>query len=202
LHLALFSKETELGMFTGNLRRGRFLLYSIGLALADAALLLACIVVTTGFMELGDTKPSLFARGWLGLCVLAYSLPLGLWKANLGWRRANDAELNVVARWGYAFSLMSVALLTPGEMIYHNFQTHEGLDGFGMVGLSCFALWILHLIAPSKASGTGVDDEIAELSRRHGGADPGPAVPIALARSPSVTTFGNAPGPASFGRRR
>ena len=200
-------------MFTSNIGRMRFFLYSLGLFFAELVVMIACIAVTIGFEGLINSAPGSSRQGMAG-AVLVFSLIFVALRGNIAWRRSRDANGKRWIVWGYIVLSGFYAVLQAGTLLVINFGDPESVPGgLNLLGLSIFGLWCTILWAKPVA-GSNVDDLISTFdfdgplpassgSSRMAASAVAPT-PRAAASAPRVPPapqpFGR-PRPAGFGKR-
>ncbi|TPL01277.1 MULTISPECIES: hypothetical protein [unclassified Mesorhizobium] len=200
-------------MFTSNIGRLRFFLYSLGLAVAETVVILICIVSTIGFEGLINSGPGPARQGMAGAVLIA-SLVFVALRGNIASRRTRDANGRRWILWAYiAFSAV-YALLQAGVLLVVKFGDPDSIPGgLNLLGLSVFGLWCTILWAKPVA-GSNIDeltdvfdfDGPLPAPARAGRTATAsvPAAPRAAASAarvpPAPQPFGR-PRPAGFGKR-
>lgn len=200
-------------MFTSNIGRLRFFLYSLGLTVAETVVILVCIVSTIGFEGLLNSAPGPTRQGMAG-AVLVASLVFVALRGNIASRRTRDANGRRWILWSYIALSAVYAVLQAGVLLVVKFGDPESIPGgFNLLGLSIFGLWCTILWAKPVA-GSNIDeltdvfdfDGPAPVPARAGRGAPAivPATPRAAAPAarvpPAPQPFGR-PRPAGFGKR-
>ncbi|TPI67506.1 hypothetical protein FJ420_01440 [Mesorhizobium sp. B3-1-3] len=200
-------------MFTSNIGRLRFFLYSLGLAVAETVVILICIVSTIGFEGLINSGPGPARQGMAGAVLIA-SLVFVALRGNIASRRTRDANGRRWILWAYIALSAVYALLQAGVLLVVKFGDPESIPGgLNLLGLSVFGLWCTILWAKPVA-GSNID-ELTDVFDFDGPlpapARAGrtvtasvPAAPRAAASAarvpPAPQPFGR-PRPAGFGKR-
>jgi len=193
-------------MFTSNIGRLRFFLYSFGLAIAETVVIVVCIVSTIGFEGLLNSGPGPSRQGMAG-AVLVASLIFVALRGNIASRRTRDANGRRWILWAYIALSAVYALLQAGVLLVVKFGDPESIPGgLNLLGLSVFGLWCTILWAKPVA-GSNID-ELTDVFEFDGplpastrtGRVAAPAAPRATAPATSATRVPPAPQP--FGRPR
>jgi hypothetical protein len=197
-------------MFTSNIGRLRFFLYSLGLAVAETAVIVICIVSTIGFEGLINSGPGPVRQGMAG-AVLVASLIFVALRGNIASRRTRDANGRRWILWAYIALSAVYALLQAGVLLVVKFDDPESIPGgLNLLALSIFGLWCTILWAKPVA-GSNID-ELTDVFDFDGplpaparaGRTAAPAAPRAAVSSaripPAPQPFGR-PRPAGFGKR-
>ena len=200
-------------MFTSNIGRLRFFLYSFGLAIAETVVIVVCIVSTIGFEGLLNSGPGPSRQGMAG-AVLVASLIFVALRGNIASRRTRDANGRRWILWAYIALSAVYALLQAGVLLVVKFGDPESIPGgLNLLGLSVFGLWCTILWAKPVA-GSNID-ELTDVFEFDGplpastrtGRVAAPAAPRATAPAasaarvpPAPQPFGR-PRPAGFGKR-
>jgi len=200
-------------MFTSNIGRMRFFLYSLGVAFLEAVLAVVCIVGTMGFEGFINSAPGPSRQGMAG-AVLIVSLLAVVMRGNFAWRRSRDANGKAWILWSYIVFCAIYAFLQAGTLLVIDFNNPESTpSGLNLLALSIFGLWCTILVAKPVA-GINIDEltsvfdfEGAVPAHSSGGRMSGSAassterVTAPATRSvPSVQPQGR-PRPAGFGKR-
>src|SRR5450631_1557791 len=188
-------------MFTGNLRRGPFFLYSMGLGFIEFFLDLSLIATTMGLTGFVESKPGPGREG-IALGVFIIGMILMVCRANIAIRRNHDRGGSKKFIWGYVALLVMLAVFSPFEVLFY--QHGEGgysNPGLGILSIISLGMWSRLVYSSSESSGD-ISGEIAELAAKYGKVenDP-PAVaftPTPRAAAPAITQGGG----TSFGKRR
>lgn len=198
-------------MFTSNIGRMRFFLYSLGVAFLEAMAALVCIVGTMGFEGFINSAPGPSRQGMAG-AVLIVSLLAVVMRGNFAWRRSRDANGKAWILWSYIVFCAIYAFLQAGTLLVVDFNNPESTSsGLNLLALSIFGLWITILVAKPVA-GVNIDEltsvfdfegAVPSASGRMTTSPAQSAARIAtpVTRSvPSVQPQGR-PRPAGFGKR-
>ncbi len=199
-------------MFTSNIGRLRFFLYSLGLAVAETVVILICIVSTIGFEGLLNSGPGPSREGMAG-AVLVASLIFVALRGNIASPRTRDANGRRWILWAYIALSAVYALLQAGVLLVVKFDDPESIPGgLNLLGLSIFGLWCTILWAKPVA-GSNIDELTdvfdfddalpapARAGRTVAPAAPRAAVAASAARIPSAPQPFGRPRPAGFGKR-
>ena len=190
-------------MFTGNLRRWPFFLYSMGLGFIEFFLDLTIIASTMGLTGFVESKPGPGREG-ITFGVFIVGMILMVFRANIAIRRNRDRGGNKKFIWGYVALLVMLALFTPFEVLFY--QHGEGgysNPGLGILSIISFGMWIRLVFSSSDSESSGdISGEIAELAAKYGKveSDP-PAVAFTPTPRAAAPAFAQGGSP-SFGKRR
>jgi len=144
-------------MFTSNIGRLRFFLYSLGLAVAETVVILICIVGTIGFEGLLNSAPGPSRQGMAG-AVLVASLIFVALRGNIASRRSRDANGRRWILWAYIALSAVYALLQAGVLLVVKFGDPESIPGgLNLLAFSIFGLWCTILWAKPVA-GSNIDE--------------------------------------------
>lgn len=192
-------------MFTSNIGRLRFFLYSLGLAVAETVVIVVCIVGTIGFEGLINSAPGPSRQGMAGAVLIASLIFVAL-RGNIASRRTRDANGRRWILWAYIALSAVYALLQAGVLLVVKFGDPESIPGgLNLLAFSIFGLWCTILWAKPVA-GSNID----ELTDVFGfdGPLPAPArtartaVPAASRAASAAATPRVPPAPQPFGRPR
>ncbi|WP_278161072.1 hypothetical protein [Mesorhizobium sp. WSM4976] len=196
-------------MFTSNIGRLSFFLYSLGLAVAETVVIVVCIVSTIGFQGLINSGPGPARQGMAGAVLIA-SLIFVVLRGNLASRRTRDANGRRWILWAYVALSTVYALLQAGVLLVVKFDDPESIPGgLNLLGLSIFGLWCAILWAKSVA-GSNIDEltDVFEFdgplpasTRTARTAVPAPRAAASAARVPPAPQPFGRPCPAGFGKR-
>ena len=200
-------------MFTSNIGRMRFFLYSLGLFLAEVVAIVICIAGTIGFAGLINSMPGSSRQG-LAAAALVVSLIFVALRGNIAWRRSRDANGARWIVWGYIVLSAFYAFLQVGTLLVIDFGNPESAPGgLNLLGLSIFGLWCTILWAKPVA-GSNVDELISTFDfdgplpassgsgRMAASASvQAPRATASAARSTPVPQPLGRPRPAGFGKR-
>jgi len=199
-------------MFTSNIGRLRFFLYSVGLSVAEVVAIVICIAGTIGFEGLINSMPGPSRHGTAG-AVLVMSLVFVALRGNFAWRRSRDANGRGWILWSYIVFSGIYAFLQAGALLVVEFGNRETIPGgLNLLGLAIFGMWCTILWAKPVA-GSNID-ELTDMfdfdgplpvpARDERTARAAPAAPRAATPAarpaPAVQAFGR-PRPAGFGKR-
>ncbi|BCM19884.1 hypothetical protein [Mesorhizobium sp. J8] len=199
-------------MFTSNIGRLRFFLYSLGLAIAETVVIVACIVSTIGFEGLINSGPGPSRQGMAGAVLIASFIFVAL-RGNIASRRVRDANGRRWILWAYIALSAVYALLQAGVLLVVKFDDPESIPGgLNLLGLSIFGLWCTILWAKPVA-GSNIDEltdvfdfdgplpASSRTARTAAPAAPRAAPATSAARVPSAPQPFGRPRPAGFGKR-
>ncbi|MGX5800092.1 hypothetical protein ACWGS9_02485 [Bradyrhizobium sp. Arg314] len=193
-------------MFTSNIGRLRFFLYSVGLTLAETVVIVICIVSTIGFEGLINSGPGPSRQGMAGAVLIASLIFVAL-RCNIASRRTRDANGRRWILWAYIALSAVYALLQAGVLLVVKFGDPESIPGgLNLLGLSIFGLWCTILWAKPVA-GSNID-ELTDVFEFDGplpastrtGRTAAPAA--ARAAAPAASAARVPPTPQPFGRPR
>ena len=144
-------------MFTSNIGRMRFFLYSVGLTVAEAVAIVICIAGTIGFAGFLNSMPGPSRQGMAGT-VLIVSLIFVALRDNTAWRRSRDANGHSWILWSYIVFSAIYAFLQAGTLLVIDFSNPESAPGgLNLLGLAIFGLWAGILWAKPVA-GSNIDE--------------------------------------------
>jgi hypothetical protein len=183
-------------MFSSNLSRGPFFLYTILIGLVELILIVSYVALTWGWLEFVNSKPGPGREGLtFGIFILGVICAIA--RGNIAIRRNRDRAGGKAFMWGYICLLVMLAIFTPFEFLFYKFGANDnGNPGLGILGFISLVMWF-RLVISGTQSLDGVDREIAEMAKRYGGADT--PRPQNFAPSPAQSTPSN--GPTVFGKR-
>ncbi len=188
-------------MFTGNMRRGPFFLYSMGFGFTEFFLDLGLIASTMGLTGFVESKPGPGREG-IALGVFIIGMILMVFRANIAIRRNHDRGGSKKFIWGYVTLLVMLAVFSPFEVLfYQHGGGGSGNPGLGILGFISLGMWSRLVFSGSESSGD-ISEEIAELAAKYGRVESEPpavaSAPIMRAAAPAITQGGG----TSFGKRR
>ena len=144
-------------MFTTNIGRMRFFLYSLGLWVGEAVAIFICIAATIGFKGLLDSAPGPSRQGMAG-AVLVFSFIFVALRGNIALRRGRDANKRRWVVWSYIVLSGFYALLQAGTLLVIKFGDPESVPGgLNLLGLCIFGLWCTILWAKPVA-GSNIEE--------------------------------------------
>src|SRR5664279_1166404 len=171
-------------MFTGNLRRGPFFLYSMALGFIEFSLNLGLIAGTMGLTGFVESKPGPGREG-ITFGVFIVGMILMVFRANIAIRRNHDRGGSKKFIWGYVALLVMLALFSPFEVLFY--QHGEGgysNPGLGILSIISFGMWIRLVFSSSDSESSGdISGEIAELAAKYGTVE---SEPPAVAFTPNL----------------
>ncbi|MBZ9659439.1 hypothetical protein LB523_10310 [Mesorhizobium sp. ESP-6-4] len=199
-------------MFTSNIGRLRFFLYSLGLAVAETVVIVICIVSTIGFEGLLNSGPGPSRQGMAGAVLIASLIFVAL-RGNIASRRTRDANGRRWILWAYIALSAVYALLQAGVLLVVKFGDPESIPGgLNLLGFSVFGLWCTIWWAKPVA-GSNIDELTdvfdfdgplpASTRAAHAAAPAAPRAAVAASAAhipPAPQPFGR-PRPAGFGKR-
>ena len=193
-------------MFTSNIGRLRFFLYSLGLWVGEAVAIFISIAATIGFEGLLNSAPGPSREGLAG-AVMIFSLIFVALRGNIALRRGRDANKRRWVVWSYIVLSGLYAVLQAGTLLVIKFGDPDSVPGgLNLLGLSLFGLWCTILWAKPVA-GSNIDEltDVFEFD----GPLPTPtraertAVPAApRSTAPATSAARVPPAPQPFGRPR
>ncbi|TPI83269.1 hypothetical protein [Mesorhizobium sp. B2-8-9] len=199
-------------MFTSNIGRLRFFLYSLGLAVAETAVIVICIVSTIGFEGLLNSGPGSSRQGMAGAVLIASLIFVAL-RGNIASRRTRDANGRRWILWAYIALSAVYALLQAGVLLVVKFDDPESIPGgLNLLGFSVFGLWCTIWWAKPVA-GSNIDEltdffdfdgplpASTRAARAAVPAAPRAAVGASAALIPPAPQPFGRPRPAGFGKR-
>jgi uncharacterized membrane protein YhaH (DUF805 family) len=186
-------------MFSSNLSRGPFVLYTILFAVLEASFVLSYITLVMGFPAFAESKPG-HSREGIALAVLIIGILFSVARANIAIRRNRDRNGKTSFIWGYNILLFLVSMFTASEFLFRTFGSDsDGNSGLYILGLVSFSLWVRLVISGSEST-SGVEGEIAAMAKKYGGIET-PSQPQNFSQ-PSAPSFNSKAGPVTFGKRR
>ncbi|WP_141245285.1 hypothetical protein [Mesorhizobium sp. WSM4313] len=199
-------------MFTSNIGRLRFFLYSLGLAVTETVVIVICIVSTIGFEGLLNSGPGPSRQGMAGAVLIASLIFVAL-RGNIASRRTRDANGRRWILWAYIALSSVYALLQAGVLLVVKFGDPESIPGgLNLLGLSVFGLWCTIWWAKPVA-GSNIDEltdvfdfdgplpATTRAARTAVPAAPRAAVAASAAHIPPAPQPFGRPRPAGFGKR-
>ncbi|MBZ9882477.1 hypothetical protein LB535_08955 [Mesorhizobium sp. CA10] len=199
-------------MFTSNIGRLRFFLYSLGLAVAETVVIVICIVSTIGFEGLLNSGPGPSRQGMAGAVLIASLIFVAL-RGNIASRRTRDANGRRWILWAYIALSAVYALLQAGVLLVVKFGEPESIPGgLNLLGFSVFGLWCTIWWAKPVA-GSNIDEltdffdfdgplpASTRAARAAVPAAPRAAVGASAALIPPAPQPFGRPRPAGFGKR-
>jgi hypothetical protein len=198
-------------MFTSNIGRMRFFLYSLGLWVGEVVAIIICIIGTIGFEGLLNSAPGPSRQGLAGAALVSSLIFVAL-RGNIALRRGRDANKYRWVVWSYIVLSGFYAFLQAGTLLVIKFGDPESVPGgLNLLGLSIFGLWCSILWAKPVA-GSNIEELTSTFDfdgplptparAAHVATSSVPAVPRAAAARipPAPQPFGR-PRPAGFGKR-
>ena len=148
-------------MLSSPIGRGRFFLYSLVLSIAEIMAVILCIASTIGIEALAKSPPGP-GRESLFLALLVSLLPITLMRANVTWRRGQDAQLS---RWlilPYIIFSLCYVILQALVVLTYDFDKGTGGDELGLLGLTLMGTWCAIWLAESKDGSFDPDTFLAK----------------------------------------
>jgi hypothetical protein len=137
-------------MLSSPIGRLRFFLYSVAISIAELIAVGLCIAATMGFDGLVHSKPGP-SRESLALANFAVMMVFVVARANIAWRRGNDADLS---KWllvvPYIVLVASFALLQAVTLLIYDFKTGNTNTGLGILSIVLVAGWFRICFASPK----------------------------------------------------
>jgi uncharacterized membrane protein YhaH (DUF805 family) len=136
-------------MLSSTIGRLRFFLYSVAISIAELIAVALCVAATMGFTGFVNSKPGPSREG-LALASLVVMMVFFVARANITWRRGNDADLSKWLLVPYLVFLALLAVLQAGTLLIYDFKTGSANTGLGFFSLALFGLWFRICHATSK----------------------------------------------------
>ena len=175
-------------MLSSNIGRFQFFFYSVAISIAESIAVTLCVLATIGFTGLVNSKPGP-SRESLTLVSLVVMMVFALARANITWRRGNDADLSKWLLVPYIVFLALFAVLQAATLLIYDFKTGSANTGLGIFSLASFGLWFRICLASSKS---GSFDPDAFLRAEGYGEVPGnrsrPAATASASARPSMAS--------------
>jgi uncharacterized membrane protein YhaH (DUF805 family) len=138
-------------MLSPPIGRLRFFLYSVAIAIAELIAVALCVAATTGFGGLARSQPGPSREG-LALASFLVMMVFAVARANITWRRGEDADLSKWLIVPYIVSLVLLAVLQATTLLIYDFKTGDTNIGLGILSTAMFGLWFRICFASSKES--------------------------------------------------
>uniref|UniRef100_Q07J91 DUF805 domain-containing protein n=1 Tax=Rhodopseudomonas palustris (strain BisA53) TaxID=316055 RepID=Q07J91_RHOP5 len=199
--------QVEARMFSSPIGRLRFFLYSVAIALVELLAVILVIAATMGLEEFVNSQPGA-PRAFMGGVCLMVLLAFAALRANITWRRGNDAALSKWMIVPYLVLTAFYAVLQAGALMASKFGAGgDSNAGLGILSLSLLALWSVICVAKSKSTTFDPDAFLAAEGffsgpKRGAGREtavnvsPSPAMP-----PPAVPRAAGPAGAITFGKR-
>ena len=136
-------------MLSSPIGRLRFFLYSVAISIAELIAVALCIVATTGFNGFVRSKPGPPREG-LALASFVVMMVFVVARANITWRRRDDADLSKWLVVPYIVFLALLAALQAATLLIYDFKTGNTNIGLGILSIALFALWFRICFASPK----------------------------------------------------
>ena len=137
-------------MLSSPIGRLRFFLYSVAISITELITVALCVAVTMGFTGFVNSKPGPSREG-LALASFVVMMVCFVARANITWRRGNDADLSKWLLVPYLVFLALFTVLQAATLLIYDFKTGSANTGLGFLSLALFGLWFRICLASSKA---------------------------------------------------
>jgi uncharacterized membrane protein YhaH (DUF805 family) len=127
--------------------RLRFFLYSVAISIAELIAVALCIAATMGFDGFIDSKPGPSREG-LALASFVVMMVFVVARANITWRRGDDADLSKWLVVPYIVFLAVLAVQQAATLLTYDFKT--GNTNIGLFSIALFGVWFRICFASSK----------------------------------------------------
>jgi uncharacterized membrane protein YhaH (DUF805 family) len=136
-------------MLSSPIGRLRFFLYSVAISIAELVAVALCFAATMGFHGFVHSKPGPSREG-LALASFVVMMVFFVARANITWRRRNDADLSKWLVVPYiAFSAL-FAMLEAATLLVYDVNTGNTNVGLNLLSIALFALWLRICVASPK----------------------------------------------------
>jgi uncharacterized membrane protein YhaH (DUF805 family) len=169
-------------MLSPPIGRLRFFLYSVAISIAEVIAVALCVKVTMGFDGFVHSKPGPSREG-LALASFVVMMVFVVARANITWRRGDDADLSKWLVVPYIVFLALLAVLQAATLLIYDFKTGDTNIGLGILSTALFGLWFRICFASSKERSFDPD---SFLTAEGFGEDPGGRFRHATAASVSA----------------
>jgi uncharacterized membrane protein YhaH (DUF805 family) len=190
-------------VFTSNIGRGRFFVYSAVILAVEIVLVVGCVFATMGLAGLANSKPGSSREG-LALAIFIVTMIVVVARSNIAWRRSRDAGLPKWLPGSYIlFSIFFAALQALTVLVYDFNGDNNSNFGLSLLGFAILGLW--STLQGTRSAGGGVDPDAFPTKE---GPAPGPgadgrpaaALPQAPSNAQPVRTRSGGAG-RGFGKR-
>src|SRR4030088_384807 len=127
-------------MFSSPIGRLRFFLYSVAISIAELIAVGLCVAATMGFDGFVHSKPGPSREG-LALASFVVMMVFVVARANITWRRGNDADLSKWLIVPYLVLLALFDVLQAATLLVYDFKTGSANPGLGILSMVLFGLW-------------------------------------------------------------
>jgi uncharacterized membrane protein YhaH (DUF805 family) len=136
-------------MLSSPIGRLQFFLCSVAISISELVAVVLCVAATMGFDGLVHSKPGPSREG-LALAALVVMMVFAVARANITWRRRNDADLSKWLVVPYIVGIAVFAMLQAATLLFYDFKTGNDNLGLGILSIALFALWFrICLAAPN-----------------------------------------------------
>ncbi len=136
-------------MLSSPIGRLRFFLYSVAISIAELIAVALCIAATMGFDGFVHSKPGP-SRESLALASFVVMMVFVVARANITWRRRNDADLSKLLVVPYIVFVALFAPLQAATLLIYDFKTGNTNSGLGILSIALFAGWFRICLASPK----------------------------------------------------
>ena len=136
-------------MLSSPIGRLRFFLYSVVISIAEQIAVALCIAATMGFGGFVHSKPGP-PRESLALATFVVLMVFVVARANITWRRRDDANLSKWLVVPYIVFVALFAVLQAATLLVYDLKTGNTNPGFGLFSITLFAWWFRICIARPK----------------------------------------------------
>ena len=182
-------------MLSSPIGRLQFFLYSVAISIAELIVVGLCVAATTGLDGLAHSKPGPSREG-LALATFVVMMVFAAARANITWRRRNDADLSKWLVVPYIVCLVLFAGLQAATLLIYDFKTGNDNLGLGILSIALFALWFrICLAAPN---GRSFDPDSFLAAEGYGEAPSGGLSHATAASVSAGTSMRSMPAPVSL----
>ena len=136
-------------MLSSPIGRLRFFLYSVAISIAELIAVALCVAATMGFDKFVHSKPGPGREG-LALASFVVMMVFAVARANITWRRRNDADLSKWLVVPYIVFVVLFAALQAATLLIYDFGTGNTNTGLSLLSIVLFALWLRICVASPK----------------------------------------------------
>jgi hypothetical protein len=136
-------------MLSSPIGRLRFFFYSVAISIAELIAVALCFAATMGFDGFAQSKPGPSREG-LALASLVVLMVFVVARANITWRRRNDADLSKWLVVPYIVCVALYAVLQAATLLVYDVKTGNTNIGLGILTIALFALWFRICLASPK----------------------------------------------------